>query len=371
VDARNKWTYLRIDVGKKDVNTLEVKSNGLSINGAYTYQWADGKEFYYWPERRLAGEFLPDILNYGYDKYAFDLAGDKWYGPFIHNADNGVPMSEPRPEVIWVQATWNAQAKKFEDITTDVAKPEEQFISVYKISATKSQSNPELITVKSTENPEPTPENPRNMGVPFEASYSPEDYIALEGKMKTKVSSETKKKAAIEADLDDLAEFIYTHEIPKRGARVGGGGGTAGTRRSATSIDDLYATLDRKVAEEKERGNTVKFYMNISGLKFAAKGGGVVGAKYSTTPPLGALTDSAYPDVVFSRKSADSTNSGPVLFYYLAKGGGADGSPNDPAWGPANDEVDIVIKDNVAVPQTVKRGSRGGASRSKSTSSRR
>lgn len=347
--AAEEHTFVRVALfetvkdGKKK-RSLGRKPN-LSIGGAQA-QWAK-REFFYWPETRLAGTDWADLISYacinklpvvmGSSGRRSRMKSGKTYdlGPFI-----GYDSEAEAPGTFMVNAEIGA-SDSGTLISTKAQYMDGGKIPVYSYSYTPGEKgdkkDPGTITIES--------------GKP---KYLPVAFIDHEKAEHTTYNKSQKTAANKEADLDALNLHIFKYKIPSKSGKSSKSGES---KRAATTYESFMgAAFKERVAaqvksEKAKSSNPDDYWLDISKLSENLSGSRLIVKDKLNDKHI------RYKDtrIVFKE---DSNNREGAIWFFRAKNGwvvSASDSDNEEAAKAAKSELKKVIQANVRPPLTGKK----------------
>jgi hypothetical protein len=294
--ASERWDYVKIveyadgSIGKKP---------SLSIGGAVSSQWKDGKDFYYWPRLRLAGRNYLALVKYALMNGLVEgkRGAEVTFGPFI---GKGGSENEILPEAFMLSGTIGSMSKGKFAVSGDIEYDSSLLIPSYSYSLTTADGEQDLtITEKGK-------------------GRNPVDYLLHEKEKHTGYSHQSDDKVNKAANLDTLAKNIYDFGLPKRGSKGSKSGRSAKEPRTFEGFNtELNSRATRNAKKSGIKAS--KYLFDISKLTDSFSSSRVKPQdKFSNNYIRGGEGSR----IIFTAESArkSSSHSGPIWYYRLKHG---------------------------------------------------
>lgn len=262
-EAASKVLYA---VVSKDKNDNFNMSTHISLNGALSNQWKDGKEMWYWPEFRLASAEYSFLYEFAIE-YGLMEQGVESFGPLIGSGSKEIDVGGERMMVLDAIVYDVLITVKGKNSELEIIESEDQSIPTYTISYESSNGSSSL---KSKMNKKAGKYSVGSKSHTREAAYGVEAFFDYEKAHKAHVDLDNKSSSSDKMSLKDLDDIFI---------KLGNGQTISSSSKKTTkkaSKELTVADLVERVKAKRESSGNATYVMDITNATDRLTGGRIV-----------------------------------------------------------------------------------------------
>jgi len=305
VEASQSLSYLLIVPSDKDDVLPEIKSE-ISLGGARTTRWKDGKQMSYYPKYRLAAQDSATIYTFMVANGLIKAATSKkpaTFGPVImRDNDSDEIAAKVTTEKVFIGADGQ------ENLDSDAYTGSIPFYVITSEGDALSSAELEKADKMVFEIGD------QDVDVQVNPSYPLEDYFNIEKDLRKKFDLATKGDSGKKVSFIDLANHLrdVAASTSKKGKKASGGGRKA----KVVTMDSL---MERVVEYRKKNKSGDKKYLDITGM---LEDGTKAKIAVPTSSSVFALpNDNKYHEYFTLNAEISKTNDKGLAFYSYAADG--------------------------------------------------